>query len=73
MIYKQLEKVFLSEKDSFKDILGQEKTKQSLKSALMMNRHIIIVGAPGIDKTTLAKNVAKLLPEIEVVDGCSSL
>ncbi len=44
---------------------------QSLKSALMMNRHIIIVGAPGVGKTTLAKNVAKLLPEIDVVDGCS--
>lgn len=71
MIHKQLEKIFLSEKDPFKDILGQEKTKQSLKSALMMSRHIIIVGAPGIGKTTLAKNVAKLLPEIDVVDGCS--
>ena len=71
MIHKQLEKVFLAEKDPFTDILGQENTKQSLKSALMMNRHIIIVGAPGIGKTTLAKNVANLLPEIEVVDECS--
>jgi len=71
MIHKQLEKVFLSEKDPFKDILGQENTKQSLKSALMMNRHIIIVGPPGIGKTTLAKNVARLLSEIDVVEGCS--
>ena len=66
MIHKQLEKVFLSEKDPFKDILGQENTKQSLKSALMMNRHIIIVGPPGIGKTTLAKNVARLLSEINI-------
>lgn len=71
MIHKQLEKIFLAEREPFTDILGQEKTKLSLKSALMMNRHIIIVGAPGIGKTTLAKNVASLLPEIDVVDDCS--
>jgi len=35
-----------------------------------MDRHIILVGQPGIGKTTLAKNVSKLLPEITVND-CS--
>lgn len=50
------------------DILGQEKTKTQLKSILLSGRHVIIVGAPGIGKTTLAKNVAKLLPEITVND-----
>jgi len=51
----------LLEKDPFTDILGQETAKAQLKSALLMNRHILIVGAPGIGKTTLAKNVAKAL------------
>lgn len=51
-----------------KDIIGQEETKGQLKSALLTGRHVIIVGAPGIGKTTLAKNVAKLLPEITVND-----
>jgi len=51
----------LLEKDPFTDILGQEQTKLQLKSALLMSRHILIVGAPGVGKTTLAKNVAKVL------------
>lgn len=71
MISKQLKETLLGKKDPFTDILGQEQAKQSLKSALLMNRHIIIIGAPGIGKTTLAKNIAKLLPSIEVIDGCS--
>lgn len=56
-------------KEDFADILGQRTTKQQLKSALLMARHVIIVGSPGIGKTTLAKNIAKLLSEI-VVNDC---
>jgi Mg-chelatase subunit ChlI len=71
MLSEQLKEIFLKSKEPFTDILGQENAKQGIKSALLMNRHIIIVGAPGIGKTTLAKNIAKLLPDIEVVEGCS--
>jgi Mg-chelatase subunit ChlI len=55
-------------KENFNEILGQEKIKKELKSALLMDRHIILVGSPGIGKTTLAKNVAMILPEVEVND-----
>ncbi|MBI2660265.1 ATP-binding protein [Candidatus Woesearchaeota archaeon] len=71
MLSEQLKEIFLKSKDPFADILGQENAKQGIKSALLMDRHIIIVGAPGIGKTTLAKNIAKLLPDIEVIEGCS--
>ncbi|MEK6959531.1 MAG: ATP-binding protein [Nanoarchaeota archaeon] len=53
---------------SFSDILGQEQTKRQLKSAWLMDRHVIIVGAPGIGKTTIARNLARLLPEVTVND-----
>ena len=71
MLSEQLKEIFLKQKEPFTDILGQESAKQGIKSALMQDRHIIIVGAPGIGKTTLAKNIAKLLPELEVIEGCS--
>jgi magnesium chelatase subunit I len=60
---EHFQKVFL-QTDPFTDILGQERTKQQMKSALLMDRHLIILGPPGIGKTTLAKNVAKLLPTL---------
>ncbi|MBU90211.1 AAA family ATPase [Candidatus Woesearchaeota archaeon] len=58
---KELTKTLLHEKNPFTDIIGQDKVKQAVKSALLSDRHLILVGSPGIGKTTLAKNIAGLL------------
>ncbi len=64
---EHFQKVFL-QADPFISILGQERTKHQMKSALLMDRHLIILGPPGIGKTTLAKNVAQLLPQLTLND-----
>ena len=55
-------------KDPFNDIIGQQQEKDEIKSALLTSRHIILVGPPGIGKTTLAKNISKLLDEDFLID-----
>jgi Mg-chelatase subunit ChlI len=67
-LQEQLKKAFVDEEKGFDEIIGQEEVKRHLKSALMAGRHMLIVGPPGIGKTTLAKNVAQILPAIEVND-----
>jgi MoxR-like ATPase len=60
MAIKELKKSLMG-KECFNEIIGQEQVKVSLKSALLSDRHIILVGPPGIGKTTLAKNISHLI------------
>ncbi|HIH38703.1 AAA family ATPase [Candidatus Woesearchaeota archaeon] len=55
-------------KELFSDILGHEQLKHDIKSALLLGHHILIVGPPGVGKTTIAKNIAKVLGPIELHD-----
>ncbi len=51
--------------EKFADIIGQEEVKKQLKSALLTNRNVILVGAPGLGKTTLAKSVAQTMSTVD--------
>ena len=71
MLDNELRKKLLQDVDLFTEIIGQSEAKKQLKTALLTERNMILVGPPGIGKTTLAKNVAKLLPDIKV-NECSA-
>ncbi|MBT4541043.1 AAA domain-containing protein [Candidatus Woesearchaeota archaeon] len=68
MISKELQPKLVEKQDIFPDILGQDSIKHHLKSTLICGRHVILVGPPGIGKTTLARDVANLLPNVKVND-----
>ena len=63
-------KIFTEKADPFSIILGQDRAKNEIKGALLMGRHIIIIGPPGVGKTTIAKSIAALLPDAKLLD-CS--
>jgi len=55
----------IADKDIAPAIFGQERVKHDIKSALMMGRNIVLVGPPGIGKTTLVRDITTILPEID--------
>jgi Mg-chelatase subunit ChlI len=68
MFEHHFQTIFLKEKNPFSTILGADHSKHQLASALAMGRHVLILGAPGVGKTTLAKNISDILPDATLND-----
>ena len=75
MIIEDIRKTILGQvnagKDPLERIIGQSDAKKKILSSLLAGHHILIEGNPGVGKTTLARHIANLLPEIKAVSGCA--
>lgn len=56
--------------DPLSRIIGQEETKKQFLASVVAGHDIILKGPRGCGKTTLAKEMAKLLHPLEIIEGC---
>jgi MoxR-like ATPase len=57
----ELKDKLVGKEDVFTEIVGQDKAKYDIKSALLSKRNVLVSGAPGVGKTTMAKSVARII------------
>lgn len=71
MVSKLFEEKKLLGNNAFPEVIGQESLKKGIVSALVSGRNFIVVGPPGVGKTTIAKSITSLLPELDSVVDCN--
>jgi magnesium chelatase subunit I len=54
---------------AFSSIIGLDDVKKQLTSALLIGRHVVLIGAPGMGKTTLVKDLANII-EPQELNNC---
>jgi len=56
--------------DPLSRIIGQVDSKKQFLASVVAGHDVILKGPRGCGKTTMAKEMAKLLRPVEVIDGC---
>ena len=69
-MYHSIMAILGEEQDPLEGFYAQEEIKEAILAVVISGRHLLLEGAPGTGKTTLAKILAGHVQEMSIVTGC---